>query len=242
MKLKKITIISVIAIIVFSLILGIIYFDTHYAIIDKKIYKNDVKYLRIFSLDNSRIREINKCAEVEIMYLSGANKNAISKFMDFHNIKFLLLMQSEISSLDCEKLNKFTSLDNLEITSYSVIDFKKFTNPSVTVIDIFNSDLENIESLSKCKSLKSLTLSNTTYNNYIIMEDDKYVLSDSDSFASLDNIISLSVYVDEIQDISRILEMDSLETFCVNRDSISEEDVKLLEDKGIAVTYCDKNE
>lgn len=239
MKYKKSITISVVVIVVFSLIIGAIYFDTHYAIIDKKIYKTNVKFLSVISLNNAEIKEINKCTEVEIMYLSGANKNAISKFTDFHNIKFLLLMQSEINSLDCEKLNKFTSLDNLEIASYSIIDFKKFINPSVTVIDVFNSDLENIESLSKCKSLKSLTLNNTTYNSYIIVENSKYILSDSDSFSSLDNLTYLSIIVDKIEDISGILEMDSLETFCVNRNSISEEDVKSLENKGITVTYCD---
>nr|MDE6781968.1 hypothetical protein [Ruminococcus sp.] len=52
---------------------------------------------------------------------------------------------------------------------------------------------------------------------------------------------ALEIYVDEIQDISGILEMDNLTELYLNTDSLSETDMKLLEDKGIAVIYIDMN-
>ena len=55
MKSKKFIIIFVC---IFSLIFGAICFDTHYAVIDKKIYKNDIKKIDP-SLVITSVREIN---------------------------------------------------------------------------------------------------------------------------------------------------------------------------------------
>ncbi|MDE6424814.1 MAG: hypothetical protein K2K89_01560, partial [Ruminococcus sp.] len=105
---------------------------------------------------------------------------------------------------------------------------------------LIESKIINLKCLSKCLSLEKLLIADSTLSdNSIIIENGIYILKDSSIFALLDNISYLTIHIDEIQDISGILEMDSLETFCVNRDSISEEYVKLLEDKGITVTYTE---
>lgn len=68
MKSKKFTSILVIAVVLLSLVIGAIYFTTHYAIIDRKIYKTDIKNINIFSLNTIDIKEVNKCTKIEKMF------------------------------------------------------------------------------------------------------------------------------------------------------------------------------
>lgn len=242
MKTKNI-VISLISISVLSLIIGVIWFNTYYAVIDGKIYKNNIKYLRIFSLDDSEIKEINKCSKIEEMFLSRASENSVSKFINFANLNILTISRSDISSVDCKKISSFNGLKKLSASYDAKINFEGFNNKSVSSIELILSDAKNLKSLSECVSLKSLILLfSTVSNNHIVIEDGKYIMKDSSVFASLDNITFLDVTVDKIEDISGIIEMDSLNKFCVMKDSLSETDKKLLEDKGISVVYCDENE
>lgn len=238
MKSKKFISISVIAIVVISLVIGAIYFATHYAIIDRKIYKTDIKdihvHLNVNDADDN-IREINKCSEIEKLFITRAYENSVSKLKNFHNLNDLTISFSEISSLDSEKISYFDNLRNLCIY-ITTIDFKGFNNDTVSSIISISSKIANLEALSECQSLKSLTISHSTVSdNYIVMEDNKYIMKDSSVFASFDYVEELRIFVDKIEDISGILEMDSLKVFEIDKGTISEDDKKLLEDKGISV-------
>lgn len=90
--------------------------------------------------------------------------------------------------------------------------------------------------------LKNYLYNSIISDNCIIVEDNKCVIKDSSVFASFDYVEELSIFVDKIEDISGILKMDSLKEFTVKKGAISEDDEKSLEDKGISVTYYDKNE
>ncbi len=240
MKSKKIIGISVIAVVVLSLVVGAIYFYTHYAIIDRKIYKNDITYLRVYSLDTPEIKEINKCTEIEEMFLSEASKNSVSRFINFHNLNDLTLSICEISSSDSEKISNFDNLRDLA-TFRTAIDFKGFNNDTVSCIRMLDSKIKNLESLSECQSLKKIIISGSTVsNNCIVVEDNKYVMKDSSVFSSFDYVEELWLNIGKIEDISGILEMDSLKELKVNEEAISEDDKKLLEDKGIPVIYYDE--
>lgn len=173
------------------------------------------------------------------MFLAEAGYNLISKFRNFKNLNTMHLVYGVISSMDFEKISTFNNLK--KVTSYmSAIDFKGFCNKNVTSISLHQSTIKNLEALAECKSLKNLTIyDSTVYDNYIIKENNNYILKGSSIFMSFDYVENLYIGVDKIEDISGILEMDSLEIFHVNKDSISEEDVKLLEDKGVKVTYSD---
>ena len=238
MKSKKIISISVIAVVVLSLIIGAIYFTTHYAKIDGKVYKNDIKDINIhLNGDDAEedIRELNKCTEIEEMLLSKASENSIAKFKNFHNLRDLIIMLSEISSSDSEKLSHFDNLKDLCIY-ITTIDFKGFNNDKVSSIISISSKIANLEALSECQSLKSLTINHSTASdNCIIAEGDKYIMKDSSVFASFDYVEELRIFVDEIEDISGILEMDSLKVFEIDKGTLSEDNKKLLEDKGISV-------
>ena len=227
MNVKKIIIISVI----FVLIVGYTYFKTHYAVIDNEIYKTDITYLHIFSLDDSEIKEINKCTEIEKMFVSKAVENSVSGFTDFHNLNDLTLLNCEISGNDTEKISKF---DNLNTFSTLMTD-----------IDLqgFNNNIKNFKALSECSSLKKLAVYHSEIaDNCIVTEDGKYIMKDSSVFKNFDYTEELRIFVNEIEDISGILEMDSLNVFEVYKGTVSEDNVKLLEDNGISVVYNDTNE
>ena len=82
----------------------------------------------------------------------------------------------------------------------------------------------------------------TIPDNCIVKEGYKYIMKDSSIFRTFDYVEELSISVDKIEDISGILEMDSLKEFEIDKGTISEDDKKLLEDKGISVVYCGENE
>lgn len=236
MKSKKFISISVIA--VLSLIIGAIYFTTHYAKIDGKVYKTDIKDIKIhLNGDDAddNIREINKCSEIEKLFITRAYENSVSKLKNFHSLNDLTIAFSEISSSDSEKISYFDNLKDLCIY-ITTIDLKGFNNNIISSIISISSKIANLEALSECQSLKSLTISHSTVSdNCIIVEDDKYIMKDSSVFASFDYTEELRIFLDKIEDISGILEMDSLKVFEIDKGTISEDDKKSLEDKGISV-------
>lgn len=230
MKSKKFIIISVIAVVIFSLIFGAVYFDTHFAVIDKKIYKNDIKKIDS-SLDITNVREINKCTEVEQIWLTRASENTISKFRNFHNLYDLMIMSSDISSADCKKISKFDNLKELDFYRTNV-DFKGFNSDTVSSIRFIESTVKTFEKLAECKSLKSITI-------IVSAISDNNITKDSSIFASFDYVEELRIFEDKIEDIAGILEMDSLKVLEIDKGTISEEDRKLLEDKGISIIEHD---
>ncbi|MDE6665686.1 MAG: hypothetical protein K2K14_05805, partial [Ruminococcus sp.] len=176
--------------------------------------------------------------EIERMFLSDASENSISKFKNFHNLKYFAIFSSMISSSDLEKVSTFDNLEKFSIV-YSDVDFKGFNNDSVSCIKVGWSKIKNLNALSECQSLKSITISSVLYDNYIVFEGKEYVMKDSSFLTSFDCVEELRIFEDKIEDISGILEMDSLKVLEIDKGTISEDDRKLLEDKGISVIEND---
>lgn len=239
MKSKKITVISAIAVVlvVVGLIVRSIYLDTHYVKIYNKTYETDVKDIGVVSLDkNDHIRQINKCTALELLEITDTSENKISELKNFNSLNTLMIDTSEVSSTDCEKISNFNNLENLFIYLRSVVDFKGFNNNNVSHISvIYNSSAVNIASLSECPSLKKLSIWDSTVDNCVVIEDGGYTMKDSSVFASFDSVEELIILVNKIEDISGILEMDSLKTLKINKGTLSDGDKKLLEEKGVSV-------
>ncbi|MCM1472456.1 MAG: hypothetical protein NC040_00245, partial [Muribaculaceae bacterium] len=179
MKSKKFIIIFVC---IFSLIFGAIFFDTHYAVIDKKIYKNDIKDLSVYSLNDSDIKNINKCTEIEKLYLSYVSENSVSKLGNFSNLNHLMILSSEISSSDSEKISTFDNLKDLIIGVDCTIDFKGFNSDTLSFLGLnLESKAINFEALSECTSLKEIYILKSIISDCI---DNNYVMKDSSVFAS----------------------------------------------------------
>ena len=213
---------------------GAIYLRKTYVKIDGHIYKTDVKEISP-DLKFTKIREINKCTEVEKMYLSFAYENDISSLADFKKLSFLSLSLSSVTSYDSKKLSTFSSLQKLYIYSTD-IDLEGFDNSNLSCVKILNSDVKNFDSLAGCLSLRSISLSDTVVDDNIINSDGSYVMKDSRFLSSFDNVTELAIYVDSIEDVSGICEMDSLKSLTVSEGSISDEAIHQLDEKGIKVT------
>lgn len=101
---------------------------------------------------------------------------------------------------------------------------------------ILNSDVKNFYSLAGCLSLRSISLLDTIVDDNIINSDGSYVMKDSRFLSSFDNVTELAIYVDSIEDVSGICEMDSLKSLTVSEGSISDEAIDQLDEKEIKVT------
>ena len=132
-------------------------------------------------------------------------------------------------------MSTFSSLQKLYIYSTD-IDLEGFNNSNLSCVKILNSDVKNFYSLAGCLSLRSISLLDTIVDDNIINSDGSYVMKDSRFLSSFDNVTELAIYVDSIEDVSGICEMDSLKNLTVSEGSISDEAIDQLDEKGIKVT------
>jgi len=86
MKSKKSIFMLIISIISLIFIFRLIYLEIFYIEIDNNYYKKDIKDIFVFSLDDTDVKEINKCTELERITLFEASENSISKFRNFPNL------------------------------------------------------------------------------------------------------------------------------------------------------------
>ena len=213
---------------------GAIYLRKTYVKIDGHIYKTDVKEISP-NLRYTNIKEINRCTEVEDLILTSAHENDISSLADFKKLSRMTLILSSVNSFDSIKMSTFSSLQKLYIYSTD-IDLEGFNNSNLSCVKILNSDVKNFYSLAGCLSLRSISLLDTIVDDNIINSDGSYVMKDSKFLSSFDNVTELAIYIDRIEDVSGICEMDSLKSLTVSEGSISDEAINQLNEKGIKVT------
>lgn len=244
MKTKKAFAAIIAVFILLGLVLGTVYFNKTYAKINGSIYKTDVKEIHT-NLRYDKIKEINKCTEVEDMLVSNANEGDISNFRDFGELSQLYLSCSEVNNSDSRKISAFSNLRELYLY-LTDIDFEGFDNNNLSTIITLNSNIKNFNSLADCLSLNSIEIIDSAIDDSIIYSNRKCVMKDSGFLSSFDNITELTIDVYSIEDVSGICEMDSLQKLTVNSDSISDEQKSSLEDSGIKVTlkedttHCEK--
>lgn len=85
-------------------------------------------------------------------------------------------------------------------------------------------------------STKKHIINRSIVDDYIINSDGNFTMKDSGFLSSFDNVTDLAIYVDSIEDVSGICEMDSLKSLTVSEGSISDEAINQLDEKGIKVT------
>lgn len=212
---------------------GAVYLRKTYVKINGKIYKTNIQEISP-NLRFTNIKEINRCTEVEDLILTSAKENDISSFADFKKLSSLLLSFSRVNSSDSKKMSTFSNLQELHICRTD-IDLEGFNNSNLSYINILFSDVKNFDSLAGCLSLRNISLGQTVFDDNIIFSDDKYTMKDSRFLSSFDNVTDLAIYVDSIEDVSGICEMDSLKSLTVSEGSISDEAINQLEEKGIKV-------
>ena len=168
-------------------------------------------------------------------HIYKTDENAISSFADFEKLSFLSLSLSNVTSFDSKKISTFSNLKELYIYCTDIY-LEGFNNSNLSCVKIMNSDVKNFDSLAGCLSLRSMSLLDTIVDDNIIYSDGSNVMKDSRFMSSVDNVTDLAIYVDSIEDVSGICEMDSLKSLTVSEGSISDEAIDQLDEKGIKVT------
>ena len=135
-------------------------------------------------------------------------------------------------------MSTFSNLQKLYTyrTNIDLEGFNNSNNNNLPYVNILFSDVKNFDSLAGCLSLRSISLSDTVVDDNIINSDGSYVMKDSKFLSSFDNVTELAIYIDRIEDVSGICEMDSLKNLTVSEGSISDEAIHQLDEKGIKVT------
>lgn len=233
MKIKKIFAAIIAALILLCIASGAVYLRKTYVKIEGRICKSDIKKISP-NLRFTKIKEINRCTDVEEMLLSSAYENAISSFADFKKLSELSLSFSRVNSSDSKKISTFSNLQELYIYRTD-IDLKEIGNSNLSYVMMLESDVKNFDSLAECLSLRIISLTDTIVDDYIINSDGNFTMKDSGFLSSFDNVTELRIYVDSIEDVSGICEMDSLQELSVNSDALSDEAIDQLEEKGIKV-------
>ena len=99
---KKTLLTIIAALILLCIASGAVYLRKNYVKIEGRICKSDIKKISP-DLRFTKIKEINRCTDVEEMLLSLAYENAISSFADFKKLSVLSLSFSRLNSSDSKK-------------------------------------------------------------------------------------------------------------------------------------------
>lgn len=240
MKTKKALVAIIATLILLCIASGSIYLRKKYVIIDGNIYKSDIKEISP-NLRSTKLKEINRCTEVEEMLLSSADENDISSLTDFKKLSDLFLSVSKVNTSDSRKMSTFNNLKKLGIYM-TIIDLEGFNNSNLSYLWLIGSEIKHFDSLAECSSLKKISICDTVIDDNIIKSDGYFTMKDSGFLSSFDNVTELEIFVDSIEDVSGICEMDSLKSLIVSEGTISDEAIDQLDEKGIKVTqkYNDK--
>ena len=240
---KKVILRIVGALLVLAVAAGVI-FRVNFVYIDGEIHNRNETDLYFIYMPVTRISELNRCKNVEYLHVININNKQIEKMRVFEELKYLRLRNQllDINAPEIEKINQFPKLIWLDLLCYNA-DLSSLKNDSITHIELeggkFTFDDKGF--LSGCPDLESLRIQNSTINDFITSIWDNeynkasYTLEDSSFLSDLDKVKTLVLDTMIVEDISGILEMDSLEELSLIQCTIPEEFKKALEDKGINV-------
>ena len=219
-------------------------FRANFVYIDGEINNRDEKDLYFVYMPATRISELNRCKNVEYLHVININSEQIEKMRVFEDLKYLRLRNQllDLNAPEFEKINQFPKLVWLDLLCYNV-DLSSLKNDSITHIEFEGGKytFDDKGFLSGCPNLESLRIQNSTIKGFItsIWNEDynnaSYTLEDSSFLSDLDKVKTLVLDTMIVEDISGILEMDSLEELSLIQCTIPEEFKKALEDKGIDV-------
>lgn len=217
----------------------------NFVYLDGRLYKRNASWLglRIIDMSNTHVSELNKCKNLEMLYSTHMDSDDLNKMSVLEKMTNLTIADpdSDIKSSDIEKLNMFPELSSLSFSNAKV-DFSDLRSESIKTIHLTECDVtvNDLKLFAGCPSLKDLEFFQVTIDDRIKFKDEflemECILTDSSCFSDLDSVKRLYLFYTYIEDISGILDMDSLEEFTVSKGFISEEDRKLLEDKGVHVS------
>lgn len=189
-------------------------------------------------LDNEKnLKELNKCIELKDLTVTHSQNKTLSQLNVFKNLEKLSITfaHEDISYGGINAVNIQPSLKDF-LVMFSVFDADGINNSSVERISFYGDTVKNIQSVAECTNLNELSLTESEIDECIIKdESDNYYLINSSSFSVFDSVEELRIMNTYIEDISGLLEMDSLKNFSVSQGCLSAENKEILEKNGIIV-------
>ncbi|MBQ9894388.1 MAG: hypothetical protein IJM38_03265 [Ruminococcus sp.] len=210
-----------------------------YRTIDKvklegRYYPKDSKSLNIDAKSKDfSTKKLNKFTELERLSISKVNDDILEDFGDFKELSSLTFFYAKLYKA-APKLNSYEKLEEVSFFN-SEVDLQGVYISELKDIVFDKCDVKNFSALKECAKLDHIQLSGTTADGYIVHEDHEYVLKDSSVFADLDTVTNINLEHIVLEDISGILEMDSLKTVVVGMDEVPDETVDKLTSHGIEV-------
>ncbi len=236
---KKILILVTAAVIIVA---GILIFRDNYVYLHKGFEKRKEDKIHVH-LDSAHINELNRCTDVKHLCSYLPSNEKLSQLITFEELEILEMHKPkyEISHDGMNFINKQPELNKLCFFEAET-NLNGINNNSIKEMLISLCSVKNFKSIENCGSLISLTIYKTKIDGCISFdeadnkeEENRYSLVDSSVFSSFDTIEELEFKEILLEDISGLLDMDSLKTFIIKECYISDENLKKLEDKGIKV-------
>lgn len=224
------------------IVAGILIFRDNYVYLHQGFEKRKEDTIHVH-LDSAHVNELNRCTDVKHLCTYQPSNEKFSQLITFEKLEKLEMHNPkyEISHDGMNFINKQPKLNRLSFLEAET-DLNGINNNSIQEILISLCSVKNFKSIENCSSLISLTISKTKIDGCISFDDannkekeNRYSLIDSSVFSSFDTIEKLEFKEIFLEDISGLLDMDSLKTFIIKECYISNENLKELEDKGIKV-------
>lgn len=167
---------------------------------------------------------------MELMFISGGELESFNSFPKLNSLKYLTIEHGvKGARLDMSDIDKFPSLENLELDNYAVY---------------------NCENIRKLKNLKSLSMSNNAMDILPYLPTDaltQLVIASVDrtemdytNLLRLTNLEELYLARIHIEDIESLIELENLKLVTVY-DMYSNSDLEKLRNSGIEVSVMKEN-
>lgn len=217
-----------------------------YVFMNHTVYRRNIESINI-NAEKVNVNELNRCSKLKTLVITEINNDTLENIKAFETLETLIMIYSktDFSDTEMKKINSFPNLEFLGF-DFSDVDLNDLNSNSVKKMSISRSNVSSLDKVTNCEILTELILDSVVIKDAMTSTDDTDLykrtcfLNNSSDFACLDNIETLTIYRTNINDISGFIEMDSLKTFTISEGAISENDRKLLEDKGI--TVIEKND
>lgn len=198
--------------------------------------RSDVKELYYIDMTRTRTGELNRCRELESFALYGADDSNLSALRTYDQLDRVLLCGfSQYSTGMTDFVSRQPKLTNLNMNS-PVMDLSGIRSDSLEKVYLTGGELVHPEALADCPHLSTLYLENVTCGEQIVAgEETDGIMQDSTFLSGLDSVTHLKLQDIAVSDLTGITEMDALEMLSVSENCLSDENRKLLEDRGITV-------
>ena len=219
----------------------LVLFRLHFVMLGDQIRPQNTDELHSVDFERVRMSEVNRCRSLTYLGATNVSDESLSQLDTMPKLECFFVTFSDLGTGSMQKLSEFPALHDILFMNCRV-NVTGLNPPALNRLQIMGGELYNAEALGECQPLRLFSIDSAIVDGAVTKENDVYTLQDAGFLAALDQVTELGIYGYEIGDISKILEMDSLETLYINHSTLSDDDRKALESRGITVTVHQEEE